>query len=183
MSRVLDELVKSGSISEERAVEIRAEAAKMAAAVKSDPALRCEANEKLAAGPLNLGQALKYTAAATGLGMAAQAGSQLVRKGVDVIHSALTKSKHYKAMVDANPELKDLPAEKVQMAFDTLHKFNPDFASDPMVAGEYVYHAAEQGGYPMKEISGIVSARKALLDIRDRGTGMLPKIPFDIGAE
>ena len=59
-------------------------------------------------------------------------------------------------------------AKSVQSAFSTLHRFNPDFASDPMVAGSFVRRQAQfQGGeFDANTLSSLVSARSNLSNMK-----------------
>lgn len=58
----------------------------------------------------------------------------------DAARRGLTKSRHWSAMLDANPDLADRAKEdpNVQVMFNTLHRFNPEFSGDPHVAASFV---------------------------------------------
>ena len=86
----------------------------------------------------------------------------------------LTKSRNYQAMLEANPDLREAPADRVQRAFSTLHRLNPDFSSDPTVAGSYVRSQAqsEYAQWAPAEMKTLIDAHKNLQDV-DR----LPTVP------
>lgn len=58
----------------------------------------------------------------------------------DAARRGLTKSRHWSAMLEANPDLADRAKEdpNVQTMFNTLHRFNPEFSGDPHVAASFV---------------------------------------------
>lgn len=58
----------------------------------------------------------------------------------DAARRGLTKSRHWSAMLEANPDLADRAKEdpNVQVMFNTLHRFNPEFSGDPHVAASFV---------------------------------------------
>jgi hypothetical protein len=100
---------------------------------------------------------------ATGVGLA------LAGDLYDAAKRGITKTRDYKAMLSSNPDLKDKPARQVQSLFSTLHKFNPEFASDPLVAGSFVRNHvemanSEQGAVDINVLNSLVSSRKNLQD-------------------
>lgn len=106
------------------------------------------------------------------VGAAAAGGIALALAGdlYDAAKRGITKGRDYKAMMQANPQLKTLPAQSVQKAFSVLHRFNPDFASDPTVAGAWVKARAtlnvdEQYG-DITTLKSLVDSRKSLADTR-----------------
>lgn len=58
----------------------------------------------------------------------------------DAARRGLTKSRHWSNMLEANPDLADRAKEdpNVQVMFNTLHRFNPEFSGDPHVAASFV---------------------------------------------
>jgi hypothetical protein len=79
----------------------------------------------------------------------------------------LTKSRNYRSMLEANPDLREVPAERVQRAFSTLHRLNPTFSADPTVAGSYVrsQSQSELAQWNPQEMKGLVDSHKTLQDI------------------
>jgi hypothetical protein len=120
---------------------------------------------------------------AVGAGAAGVAGSALAGIAYslagDLFESAkrgITKSRDYKNMMSENPDLKELPAKNVQRAFSVLHRFNPEFASDPVVAGSFVRRGAtfaDEGSMAdTKMLGDLVNARKNIHD-----STKLPQVP------
>lgn len=88
----------------------------------------------------------------------------------------LTKSRYYKNMLDANPELRKLPAKDVQNAFNILHQFNPEYASNPTVAGSFVTQQANYPQFDTKVLGELVSSHKSQVD-----SSKLPSGKWDLG--
>lgn len=64
-------------------------------------------------------------------------------KGIDKLVDAQKKTKAYKKMMQENPDMKRFPAETSKRYFDTLYRFNPEAAKDPLLSRAYVENAAE----------------------------------------
>lgn len=91
----------------------------------------------------------------------------------------LIKSRNYKAMLEANPDLREAPADRVQRAFSTLHRLNPEFSGDPTVAGAYVRREAqhELHQWNPQEMKTLIDSHKTLNDM-----GRLPNFdPRSLG--
>lgn len=90
----------------------------------------------------------------------------------------LTKSRNYQSMLEANPDLRQAPADRVQRAFSTLHRLNPEFSGDPTVAGSYVRSQAqsEMHQWNPQEMKTLIDAHKNLQEV-DR----LPQFKMDQG--
>jgi len=103
-------------------------------------------------------------AGAIGMGIATHLAGDMY----DAVRRGLTKSRNYKRMISASPELHEMDPHKVRAAFDTLHRFNPEFSGDPLVASSFVRrNVLNEGGYAdVKEIESLVAARKNLSDIK-----------------
>jgi hypothetical protein len=106
------------------------------------------------------------------VGAAAAGGIALALAG-DLYESAkrgITKGRDYKSMMQQNPQLQKFPAKDVQKAFSVLHRFNPDFAGDPTVAGAWVGSRVELGQDEqygnITELKSLIDSRKNLADIR-----------------
>lgn len=81
---------------------------------------------------------------AAGVGVASIIGSALVNDMYGAARSALTRNRNYERMLEADPELKDHPANKVKAYFNTLHeKGGPDMSSDPLIASGFVRQQLE----------------------------------------
>jgi hypothetical protein len=106
------------------------------------------------------------------VGVAVAGGIALALAGdmYDAAKRGITKGRDYKSMMQANPSLQKLPAKEVQKAFSVLHRFNPEFASEPTVAGAWVASRArlgvdEQYG-DTTQLKSIIDSRKNLADTK-----------------
>lgn len=116
---------------------------------------------KLRGGAESLGKGV-VTTALGGIGLA------LAGDAYDATRRAIFKTRNYKKMLAANPDLKDKPAAQVQSIFSTLHRFNPEFSADPVVAGSFVRnHVTFAGeGVGLDSLKSLVDARKGLNESR-----------------
>ena len=67
--------------------------------------------------------------------------------GVGALYHAITKGRNFRKMLEFNEDLAERHQgnpKYVNAAFSTLHRMNPSFAADPMVAGAYVRQMVEQ---------------------------------------
>ncbi len=94
----------------------------------------------------------------------------------NAVKRGITKSTYYRAMLDENPDLKKMDAKDVQNAFSTLHQFNPDFASNPHVAGAFVRKNAQFPEFDATQLNNLVSSHKSISD-----TKKLPSSHIDLG--
>ena len=74
-----------------------------------------------------------------GLGATAFAGGV---KGIDALAEGISdpfsKRNAFNNMMNENPSLKKEPKRDVKMIFNTLYRFNPKMAGDPLVAGSFM---------------------------------------------
>lgn len=112
-----------------------------------------------------------------GMGVASSVGAgiaeSLAGDAMDAIKRGLTKTLHYRSMLRENPDLKMHPmgAHAVQGVFSTLHKFNPEFAGDPLVAGTFVRNHLESADPKRIDIgmlTNMTAARKNLSDVKSK---------------
>lgn len=110
----------------------------------------------------------RFGNAAAGVGAMAATGIAYSLAGdmYDAVRRGISKSRNYRTMLRENPDLKQLPATNVQKAFSTLHRFNPEFASDPTVAGSFVRRQAQYPEFDPNQLANLIGARKNLTDIR-----------------
>lgn len=125
-----------------------------------------------AAGPAKaVGMSALGVAGAAGAGIAyALAGDMY-----DAAKRGLTKSRNYKNMLEANPDLKQLPAKNVQKAFSVLHRLNPEFSADPTISGAWVKRQSTFGEDTFgdaTQLKHLIDSRKSLTDLR-----RLPAVP------
>lgn len=89
---------------------------------------------------------------ATGTAAAAIAGLGAgVAMGVGKLKDTIVKNRAMKSMIEANPSLATKDNKQVSMAFNSLYHLNPDFATDPLVAGSSISRfldRSEAGGDP-----------------------------------
>lgn len=114
-----------------------------------------------------------------GLGVApsiaagAMAGvSRGASKGVDALIDRFTKSRDYKAMLQAHPTLAGADAGTTQMYFNSLRKLSPSLSKDPLVAGSFVRSMLElqpEGGphVPIATAKMLADAQKSVSGARD----------------
>lgn len=131
------------------------------------------------------GMAGRGALALGGAAGAAAAGGIALSLAGDLYEAAkrgITKSRDYKAMMEANPNLQKMPAKEVQKAFSVLHKFNPEFAGDPTVAGAWVGRQVNVTAMQPDEYANI-NALKPLIDARKSLSDVKKLSPFKIEKE
>lgn len=85
------------------------------------------------------GTALGQGAAIAGAALVAEKALGLAQRA----WQARKFSDNYRDMLAANPDLGKEDAQKVMGRFRILHKFGPDVASDPVVAGSWIRQTLE----------------------------------------
>lgn len=121
-----------------------------------------------AAGAVDWTRGAKYMAGAAAAGVAMSLGGDMY----EAVKRGLTKGRHYKNMLEANPELRakgNLPF--VKRHFNTLHKFNPEYASDPHVAGSYIKGNIDLESDDIGAIHNLVKARREIQQARQMPQG------------
>jgi hypothetical protein len=166
MSTIVEKLAAAGHLTPEQVEKIGEAVSEFLKEASSDPELLKEAHEKLA---IEWGPIARRLASKAGLGAAATAGGLGVLGLYNIAHSKIKqlkddigKAKHYKAMLENNPELSDsnVDAKVIQNHFNTLYKFNPDYAKDPMVAGAYVEQSMDAARPNLAVLNQMVGARE-----------------------
>ena len=89
------------------------------------------------------GEALGGAMAPALVGAGFAAGGYGVSKAYEAVKDRLTKTRDYKAMLDANPVLKKYDAGQVQMVYNSLRSQAPSLARDPLVANSFVHRTLE----------------------------------------
>jgi hypothetical protein len=134
-------------------------------------------------------------AAGWGLGIAGggAAGYAAFGVGAEKLYDAATKKRDFNRMMEANPHLKPYQSEDPEgfnRMFSALRSMNPDFSSEPLVAGSYMHEAMEtppeERGMvavkalqaakmlptrPIREVAGMGAAQFA------RAAGSAPRAP------
>ena len=163
MSSVLEKLAAKGHLSEEQVERIGRRVAQLVKEAKASPQFMEAAKEKLALNPFlkktlqTLGSGAVFAAGVTGGAM----GVHMISDRIQGRRQSLEKAKHFKDMVAANPDLQgaDVDSRMMQRHFDTLHKFNPEYASDPMIAGTYVHNSLAYARPNIETLNNVVKAR------------------------
>lgn len=98
---------------------------------------------------------------------------------------AVTEKRNFERMMKENPDLHDMPKERVQSLFKTLHRLGgTDLSGDPNVAGTFVRgNSFSSSGIDMKGVESMIGARSNLQRSRDQidlgqgtpGLGMLQR--------
>lgn len=110
----------------------------------------------------------------TAVGMAVGAGIKglgtVLSRAVDRAYVGMTegkdKAKAFSKMLGASPELGKEPATKVQRAFNSLYRWNPEMARDPLVASSFVQRSIDYGAVTTQEVESMVKSRKFLNEAR-----------------
>jgi hypothetical protein len=157
MSKVIEKLASEGKLSAEQVGRIGRNVAEFVRLYQEDPECVKEAGFgeqfRSAIPQMMTGAAI----AATGSALHSIGGA-----AVSAIRDKLTHARDYKKMMDMNPHLADHDAKEVQKIFSTLHRFNPQYASDPSVAGAFVQETLESARMNIGSLNQIVKARADL---------------------
>lgn len=77
-------------------------------------------------------------------------------------YQKMTKGRNLNKALEFDPEAKKIyksnPA-RAEAAYNTLHKFNPEAASDPLVASSWIRQTMEQPVLPVNTVGEVVRAR------------------------
>lgn len=78
----------------------------------------------------------------------------------DAAKKGLTKGRNYSRIMEANPNLKrEVDPKALRMAYNTLHRFAPDFTADPLVGGALLKQVAELPQMSHKTVIELIGAR------------------------
>lgn len=108
-----------------------------------------------------------------GLGVAGTvAGGLLGAVATDLYDAAkrgLTKGRNFNRIMEANPNLKrEVDPKSLRMAYNTLHRYAPDFTADPLVGGALLKQVSELPQMSHKTIVELIGARKDINDAKGR---------------
>ena len=182
MSIVVEKLASEGHLTPEQVERIGRNTAEIMKAAQEDTAVMADL-QKLAAAAGGFFSHLPWKQTAGTLLAAAgiQAAAGVAGDAYQSIKSSINKARNYKGMLDQNPDLAQQDSKKVQRAFDTLHKFNPSYASDPSVAGQYVKDTFDLERVPIEQINQMVKARSDLAGAkRNEGGFSVGNLPTDV---
>lgn len=118
---------------------------------------------KEAANPFSAKQVAGMAAVMTGASILGSTLSQETAGALQRLKSKVTARGNFNRMMKENPELKHMDKRQVQLAFNTLQRFNPEFASDPLVSGAWTRQIAGYGeGVPVDRLKTVTDAASAL---------------------
>jgi hypothetical protein len=176
MSSVVEKLAAAGELTPEQVERIGRHVQEMVKAAKENPELLKEAGFMGSVGRVLMDKILPPIVAGGAL-MGGAAGANRLMQVMEDRKNESEKAGLYQEMMEANPQLKSRDATAVQRAFNTLHRFNPEFARDPMVAGSFVDAASEVERVDVNQVKNLVDARRSMADVRKGGpitaTGLL----------
>ncbi len=191
---IVEKLAGDGLLTEEQVERIGRNVSEVVKAAQEDPTLLKEAIEKMAIpapGQVSKGffdkafrHAKEYAPWAVGsaiVGGGMTLGSRAAQLAFTSAKDHIQKAKAYEGMLETNPGLKDENPELVQKGFNTLFRFNPQFAQDPLVASTFVKNIVDQERLNLADVKALVDARKAMAPAAT-GPNFMEKImpPADI---
>jgi hypothetical protein len=87
----------------------------------------------------------------------------------DAARRGLSKSRNFKRIMEANPSLKrEVNPKQLTMAFNAIHRFAPDFTSDPLVGGALLRTVAELPDSSYKTIQDAISTQAKINDAKSK---------------
>jgi len=157
-------------------------------ALDRDPALKKEAMEKLGAWESAVGKLPKdagffsqayarahdvapILAGSAALGGIIGLGTEAGRSLIGSIRDNVQKAQAYRTMINENPNLADADPNLAEKAFNTLFRFNPSYAKDPLVAGTFVKNVIDQERLDIGTVSNLVQARRHMAEGGGGGKG------------
>jgi hypothetical protein len=132
----------------------------------------------------------KFTKTAEGYGAATRFGAALGGALVtgligsvmpdiyDAAKRGVSKSRNFKDILALNPELKEYDKARLQRSYDALHRFAPDFTSDPIVGGSLLKAVADNPGNEPVVLKDLINSRKNLRDAKNSQFRMGPMPEF-----
>lgn len=95
----------------------------------------------------------------------------------DAAKRGLTKGRNYQRIMEANPNLKrEVDKRSLSMAFDALHRYAPDFSSDPLIGGALLKNIAELPNMSHKTVIELIGAQKNLAEGKGRHFAEMSKL-------
>jgi len=174
-------LAEAGHLTDEQTQRVEKNAKAFDQALE-DPAFLKEAAEKLAINPVGLAEKtplwgrvareLEARALPTLITGGLLAGGGLAAAGGKALVEKLLASRHrnqaFQDMLEVNPQLQREDPTKVQRIFDSLFRFNPSYARDPLVAGTFVDSSLSDAKMHINTVNALVDAHAKL---QGRGPG------------
>ena len=125
-------------------------------------------------GKLKAGKYLGY-AGKGALITGAAIGTEIIAEGaVDAWQASkkmAMRDRTLASIMAAHPELSNFPKAKVEQYFETLYRFSPSLAADPLGAGAFIRQAIrmdEFGGPPPDTIKNLADIEQKAVGIRDK---------------
>lgn len=162
MNQIIEKLAAAGHLSDEQVKRVESRVSAFIKAAENDPKLMVDAQEKLS----GVWDAMKQTGQRFGRGFGEQvpavaanlAALALVGGTAGAVSDAFRsireskdKAKAYKNMMqESGDRLAGIPAKQIQQGFNTLHTTNPAYASDPVVAAEFIRETSRSEAYPFQ---------------------------------
>src|SRR6185295_1489676 len=163
MSKVIEKLAAEGRLNPAQVERIGSNVADFMKAANADPALYEAALEKTsfpdmggvgkAVGSVFEGIPWKPIVGTAAVGAGLELGARAIKGTYDAVKGSIDKARHYKQMMEHNEDLATKDPKIIQRAFNTLHKFNPGYASDPLVSGQFVRSVAETARLPLDSVN------------------------------
>jgi hypothetical protein len=194
---LIEKLASESILTEEQVERIGKNVSSFLSQYESDPHFRKEAAEKL--GWKNLAKGLApeagfferayaqahdvapLLAGSVGLGALIGTATDYSGKAIDAIKKKAHKASSFKTMMNKNPHLSEADPGEVEDAFNTLYRFNPAYAEDPLVAGTFVKNVLDQERVDIGTVSNLVGAHKQITEANKRRSGkefFMNKVPM-----
>jgi hypothetical protein len=95
----------------------------------------------------------------------------------DAAKRGLTKGRNFKRIMEANPNLKrEVDKKTLLMAYDTLHRYAPEFTADPLLGGALLKNISELPNMSHKTIVELIGAQKNIADAKSRYFSEMSKL-------
>lgn len=187
---IVEKLASEGHLTAEQVERIGRNVHDFMEAVDKDPVLMKEAMEKLCGwesavkklGPdsgffqhayAHAHDAVPYLVGSAALGTALGLGTEGARAAIRSVKDSIGKAKAYRTMMEENPHLSEEDPNITEKAFNTLFRFNPAYAQDPLVAGTFVKNIVDQERLDIGTVTNLVQARRHMAEVGQKGGGGL----------
>jgi len=190
--KLIEKLASEGHFTPEQLDRIGRNVQSFMAAVDRDPTFFKAAMEKVAGGwgdigeifsnafsKENLGKGVEravnfapQAAVLAGTGALMGGAVEVGRSSIRSMRESLDKSRAYQEMMEENPALANANPNVTEKAFNTLYRFNPAYAKDPMVAGTFVKNVLDQERLDIGQISNLVQSHKLIQESKPKDRTM-----------
>ena len=127
--------------------------------------------EKVATVPVPIVQGARdYKGWAIGLGLAGAAGlaTGVATDLYDAAKRGLTSGRNLKRILKDNPNLQAVDKDTLKRSFNTLHRYSPEFTSDPNLGGQLLSAMVAEPLNNATLVKDLINSRKNLQDIKAR---------------